>query len=85
MSELGGHFVILNTKFEQEEGQDITVANDFRQVGIVKNPTQYNSSTLFSPFIYCSDKHLLVLLPSRPSGDYEIDEKITQDTTGGCW
>ena len=48
VEELGGHFVILNTKFEQEEGNDITVANDFRQVGIMKNPTQFNSSTLFT-------------------------------------
>jgi len=79
VSELGGHFVILNTKFEQEEGQDITVANDFRQVGIVKNPTQYNSSTLFSAST--ARQTFAAYIPS-PSGDYEIDEKITQATTG---
>ena len=79
VSELGGHFVILNTKFEQEEGNDITVANDFRQVGIVKNPTQYNSSTLFSSAT--ARQTFATYIPS-PSGDYEIDEKITQTTTG---
>ena len=79
VNELGGHFVILNTKFEQEEGQDITVANDFRQVGIVKNPTQYNSSTLFSAST--ARQTFAAYIPS-PSGDYEIDEKITQATTG---
>ena len=79
VEELGGHFVILNTKFEQEEGNDITVANDFRQVGIMKNPTQFNSSTLFTAST--ARNTYAVYIPS-PSGDFDADEKITQASTG---
>ena len=79
ITELGGHFVILNTKFEQEEGNDITVANDFRQVGIMKNPTQFNSSTLFTAST--ARNTYAVYIPS-PSGDFDADEKITQASTG---
>ena len=79
VEELGGHFVILNTKFEQEEGNDITVANDFRQVGIMKNPTQFNSSTLFTAST--ARNTYAIYIPS-PSGDFDADEKITQASTG---
>ena len=36
--ELGGHYVIVNTTFSNAETQDVTEANDFRRVGILKNP-----------------------------------------------
>ena len=29
---------MMNSKLEQNEGQDVTVANDFREVGILKDP-----------------------------------------------
>ena len=37
IEELGGHFVMLQTKFEPSDA-DATQVNDFRRVGIVKNP-----------------------------------------------
>ena len=79
VEELGGHFVILNTKFEQEEGADITVQNDFRQVGIIKNPTSFGSTSLFTATTGRQSK--AVLLASN-SGNFDTDEKITQATTG---
>tara|TARA_B100000242_G_scaffold32187_1_gene19237 strand:- start:8438 stop:9955 length:1518 start_codon:yes stop_codon:yes gene_type:complete len=78
-TELGSHFVMMNTKFEQEEGSDITVQNDFRQVGIVKNPTQFGSTSLFTATTGRQTK--AVLLASN-SGNFDTDEKITQATTG---
>ena len=78
-SELGAHFVMMNTKFEQEEGSDITVQNDFRQVGIVKNPTSFGSTSLFTASTGRQTK--AVLLASN-SGNFDADEKITQATTG---
>jgi hypothetical protein len=40
--ELGGIYVIIQTKLEAEEaGSKFTVANDYRQLGIVKNPVKY--------------------------------------------
>ena len=79
LDELGAHFVMMNTKLEQEEGSDITVANDFRQVGIVKNPSQFGSATLFSS---TTARMTSAVLLASNSGEFEVDEKITQATTG---
>jgi len=79
-AELGGHFVMMNTKLEQAEGDDITVANDFREVGIVKDPFAVGTTTVAS--ISTARQTSIVKLASAPSVAYEIDEKITQSTTG---
>lgn len=78
-TELGAHFVMMNTKFEQEEGADITVQNDFRQVGIIKNPTQFGSTSLFTS---TTGRQTNAVLLASNSGNFETDEKITQATTG---
>ena len=49
VTELGGHFVMMNSKLEQAEGDDVTVANDFREVGIVKDSIQLWNNNRF----YC--------------------------------
>ena len=46
VNELGGHFVITNTTLTQAEGDDFTTANDFRNVGIVVDPTDFGTSTI---------------------------------------
>ena len=79
VAELGGHFVMTSTTVTQAEGDDFTVANDFRQVGIMKNPTQFNSSSLFTAST--ARNTYAVYIPS-PSGDFDADEKITQASTG---
>ena len=79
LDELGAHFVMMNTKLEQDEGSDVTVANDFRQVGIVKNPSQFGSASLFSS---STARMTYAVLLASHSGEYEVDEKITQTTTG---
>ena len=35
---LGGHFVMMDVKLQQTEGFDFTVVNDFRQIGVVRDP-----------------------------------------------
>ena len=45
----------------------------------MKNPTQFNSSTLFSAST--ARNTYAIYIPS-PSGDFDADEKITQATTG---
>ena len=37
---------MMNSKLEQNEGQDVTVANDFREVGILKDPFNFNTTTV---------------------------------------
>ena len=80
VAELGGHYVMMNTKLEQFEGDDITVANDFREVGIVKDPYNYGTTTVASAST--RRQTYAVKLASAPSTDYDVDEKITQSTTG---
>ena len=80
VKELGGHYVMMNVKLEQAEGDDLTVANDFREVGIVKDPFNFGTTTVSSAST--RRQTYALKLASAPSSAYEIDEKITQSTTG---
>ena len=80
VSELGGHYVMMNVKLEQAEGDDLTVANDFREVGIVKDPFNFGTTTVSSAST--RRQTFALKLAANPSATYEIDEKITQSTTG---
>jgi len=80
VKELGGHYVMMNVKLEQAEGDDLTVANDFREVGIVKDPYNFGTTTVSSAST--RRQTYAVKLAANPSTAYEIDEKITQSTTG---
>ena len=78
--ELGGHFVMTNVKLEQNEGNDFTIANDFREVGIIKNPFNFGTTTVATGST--ARQTYSVTLASAPTAAYEIDETITQSTTG---
>ena len=80
VKELGGHYVMMNVKLEQAEGDDLTIANDFREVGIVKDPYNFGTTTVSSAST--RRQTYAVKLAANPSAPYEIDEKITQSTTG---
>jgi hypothetical protein len=47
VSELGGYYIGIRTRLTgTENGTDFIVDNSFRQIGIVKNPYQYGTSTI---------------------------------------
>ena len=77
--ELGGHYVMTATTLTQAENDDITTANDFRQVGIVVDPTTYGTTTVASD---ATARQTHVVKMSSSSGTFEVDEKITQASTG---
>ena len=79
IGELGGHFVMTATTLSQAEGDDVTTVNDFRQVGIVVDPTNYGTSTVATA---STRRQTFVVKASSSSGTFEVDEKITQATTG---
>ena len=79
IGELGGHFVMTATTLSQAEGDDITTSNDFRQVGIVVDPTNFGTSTVATS---STARQTFVVKGSSVSGTFEVDEKITQATTG---
>ena len=71
---------MLNKSLVGLEGtSDITVSNDFRRIGLVRNPTNYGTSTVSSASTLRGTK---VVLGSASSGTFVVDEKITQATTG---
>ena len=77
--ELGGHFIMTATTLTQAENDDITTANDFRQVGLVVDATNFGTSTVASA---TTRRQTFVVRASSVSGVFEVDEKITQATTG---
>ena len=79
VTELGGHFVMTATTLTQAENDDITTANDFRQVGLVVDPTNFGTSTVASA---STRRQTFVVKASSVSGTFDTDEKITQATTG---
>ena len=46
VNELGAHFVMTNTTLTGAEGDDIAATNDFRNVGLVVDPTDFGTSTV---------------------------------------
>ena len=79
VNELGGHFVMTNTTLTQAEGDDFTTANDFRNVGIVVDPTDFGTSTVAT----ASTKRMTYVVKfSSNTGNFDVDEQITQTTTG---
>ena len=79
IGELGGHFVMTATTLTQAENDDITTANDFRQVGLVVDPTDYGTSTVASA---STRRQTFVVKAASNTGTFEVDEKITQASTG---
>ena len=67
------------TTLTQAEGDDITTQNDFRQVGLVVDPTTYGSTTVASA---TTARQTFVVKLDTNSGTFEADEQITQATTG---
>ena len=80
VKELGGYFVMLNKSLVGLEGtSDITVSNDFRRIGVVRNLTNYGTSTVASA---STRRQLKVVLGASYSGTFTADEEINQATTG---
>ena len=76
---MGGHYVMTNTTLTQAENDDITTANDFREVGLVVDPTTYGTSTVASA---STARMTYIVKMSTSSGTFDVDETITQATTG---
>ena len=77
--ELGGHFALMDVKLAQTESFDFSVVNDFRQVGIVRDPYSYGTS---SAFTNSTARQTYVVKIDTNSGTFEPDEVITQASTG---
>ena len=78
VKELGAHYVIVNTTLTGAESDDILAGNDFRNVGIVVDPTNFGTSTVATA---STARQTYALKFSSVSGTFTPDEKITQAST----
>ena len=79
VKELGGHYVMMRTTLTGAESDDILAGNDFRNIGIVVDPTTYGTSTVASATTY---RQTYALKLTSVSGTFTADEKISQTSTG---
>lgn len=74
--ELGGYFIMLNTKFNYNES-GIPTANDFRQISLIRDPSVYDNSQLATSNIYNQIKTLRLTLDGNT--DFAVDDVIIQE------
>ena len=79
VEELGGHFILLNTSLNAAEGDDISTENDFRNLGIVKDPTTFGTTSVATDG---TARLTYALKLTSQSGTFDGDEKISQASTG---
>jgi hypothetical protein len=72
---------MINTRLTYDEGEgDFPTDNDFRRIGLLRDPYNYNS-TDFATADNLSATPALKL--QNPSGDFFVDEEISQTYTDG--
>jgi len=69
--------LMFNSKPDGLEGGSFIVGNDFRQVAVLKNPTDYSGNA----FVGNSASVLKKMTLSDPTG-FEVDQEITGSTSG---
>ena len=74
--ELGGHFVMMDVKLQQSEGFDFTVVNDFRQIGVVRDPFSYGTTSAYTG---STARQTFAIRTGNPTGSgFTVDERIYQ-------
>ena len=80
LKELGAFYVMLNKSLVGVEGtSDIGVGNDFRRIGLVRNPTNFGTTTVATA---STRRQIYAAVFSSVSGTFAADEEINQASTG---
>ena len=82
IKELGGFFVMLNTSLEGTESAnsgDFDATNDFRKVVLLRDPTSASSAATATTL---RSTYAVRFAASPTPGTFQLDEKITQASTG---
>jgi hypothetical protein len=74
VEELGGKFIMLNVRLDGNESNTFSTANEFRQVGIVRDPYLYGTTTRA---VASSFRQSFKYQLSSISGTFTVDETIT--------
>ena len=79
LTELGARYVMINTRLNYAEGGgDFPVVNDYRRIGIVKNPISNATSTIATETTLDAT---ITLNVSNVTGTFSLDEYIRGDNT----
>ena len=71
---------MVNSRLEFAEGSgDFPTDNDFRRIGLIRNPTNFGTSTVASAD---TRRQLFAAIFSSVSGTFTADEEINQASTG---
>ena len=80
LKELGAFYVMINKSLTGAEGtSDIGVNNDFRRIGLVRNPYNYGTTTVASA---TTRRQIFAAVFSSVTGTFTADEEINQASTG---
>jgi hypothetical protein len=71
--ELGGFYIMLSPQIANDESGTFPIDNDFRTIGIIKDPYLYGTKTIATSSQYSLRKNLYV---SNISGTFTLDEYI---------
>ena len=83
IAELGGFFISLNTKLDGNDGGDLTVGNDFRQILLLDEPRDYNATPLAGNIATANTlKATSYLQSSTAVTAFTVDELIVGQTSG---
>lgn len=74
VEELGGKFIMLNVRLDGTESNTFSTANEFRQVGIIRDPYLYGTTTRA---VASSFRQSFKYQLSSISGTFTVDETIT--------
>jgi hypothetical protein len=75
ITELGGHYVLLQSTLEGADNDDFLTGNDFRNINLVIDPTTYGTSTVGTATTY---RTTYAMKFSGSPGTFTPDETITQ-------
>lgn len=79
-NDLKSHYVTLNTSLVYAEGGgDFIVGNDFRQIGVIRNPYNYNTTTVSTAETLSATKKITLV---DTSGSFTADQVIEGTDSG---
>lgn len=88
VSELGAFFISLNTKLDGNDGGDLTVGNDFRQIMLLNQPRVFNATPLAGLLATADTLKATSFLgihtgnTTHNATDFTIDELLVGQTSG---
>jgi hypothetical protein len=74
VEELGGKFVMINVRLDGTESGTLSTENDFRKIGLIRDPYEYGTSTRALSSNYRQTYRYTV---SSATGNFSLDETVT--------